>query len=380
MNTPALKPLRIAAAAALLLSAAVAPAAAVHADVPTTLAESGRLFAADGTTPLTGTRTLTFRLYPFEAALPSDVVWTETRSVVLADGRYSVTLGDTLPLPPVLRDNAELWLGVTVDDDAEMRPRFRYHAVPYALLARDVQGPINPAAVSINGTPVIDSMGRWVGLPTGLVGPTGPAGAPGLPGPVGATGAAGATGPAGPQGVPGPVGATGPAGPAGAVGPPGPQGVPGPVGAVGPVGPAGPEGPPGPTGSVAFSATTSVFLPETGEQPTTSGAITLPLAAGVYYLAAVVYADRGVGEVITTGCNLAVGDQPDIVFDPQSGVGAELDANFTRIGIVYQADQSKAATFSCRELSLSRINEAGFVGGARIYLSMSAIPVPIPVP
>jgi len=81
-------------------------------------------------------------------------------------------------------------------------------------------GKTNPAAmldvvgsVAINGVPVIDSTGKWVGLPG--VGPVGPAGA---------TGATGATGAQGPQGLTGAVGATG------ATGPTGPQGIAGPAG------------------------------------------------------------------------------------------------------------------------------------------------------
>jgi hypothetical protein len=86
-------------------------------------------------------------------------------------------------------------------------------------------GTTSPAAkldvsgsVAINGTTVINSLGQWIGSPTGLQGPAGP------------TGATGATGPAGPQGTPGATGATGP------------QGVTGPTGPAGVQGPAGPAG------------------------------------------------------------------------------------------------------------------------------------------
>ena len=67
-------------------------------------------------------------------------------------------------------------------------------------------------------TRVIDGGGRWVGDPTGLVGPQGPAGAKGATGAKGNTGAAGATGSRGPAGAAGATGARGPAGPAGANG------------------------------------------------------------------------------------------------------------------------------------------------------------------
>jgi hypothetical protein len=63
----------------------------------------------------------------------------------------------------------------------------------------DVQGgQINASGgLSINGSPVINSTGAWVGPSSGLVGPQGPAGVAGAAGATGAQGPAGATGPAG---------------------------------------------------------------------------------------------------------------------------------------------------------------------------------------
>ncbi len=65
-------------------------------------------------------------------------------------------------------------------------------ATPKATL--DVNGNI-----AIGGTPIIDASGKWVGSPTGLVGPKGDKGDPG---PVGPKGDKGDPGPAGPAGVP----------------------------------------------------------------------------------------------------------------------------------------------------------------------------------
>lgn len=81
------------------------------------------------------------------------------------------------------------------------------------------QGKLDVAgAVAINGTTIIDALGRWVGSPTGLIGPPGPTGPPGPKGDKGdqgLTGPTGATGPQGPQGIQGIQGPVGPAGPAG---------------------------------------------------------------------------------------------------------------------------------------------------------------------
>ena len=65
--------------------------------------------------------------------------------------------------------------------------RNKLNSVPFAIVARDVNGIINPAGINIGGVPVIDAQGRWVGSTTGIAGPRGE------------------TGPAGPQGPQAPV-------------------------------------------------------------------------------------------------------------------------------------------------------------------------------
>jgi len=115
------------------------------------------------------------------------------------------------------------------------------------------------------GHEVIDTNGKWVGDPTGLVGPAGPAGAQGE---TGATGPAGPQGPKGDTGAQGPQGATGATGPAGPAGPQGPkgdtgaQGPQGATGATGATGPAGPQGPKGDTGAQGATGATGATGPQ----------------------------------------------------------------------------------------------------------------------
>jgi hypothetical protein len=155
-------------------------------------------------------------------------------------------------------------------------------------------GTANPLAkldvagdIAVNGIPVIDTSGTWVGVPIngtqgpqgpqgeqGPEGPQGPPGPPGVPGPQGPEGPQGPPGEPGAQGVPGPVGLTpahewlgtllrfqnqdltwgnytdlqGVQGVPGVQGEQGPQGVPGVQGAQGPQGPQGAQGPQGPQG------------------------------------------------------------------------------------------------------------------------------------
>ncbi|MFL5814059.1 MAG: tail fiber domain-containing protein [Bdellovibrionia bacterium] len=112
--------------------------------------------------------------------------------------------------------------------------------------------------LKVNGAEVIDSNGNWIGLPSGLIGPTGTtgaAGATGPAGPIGPSGAAGATGAAGTQG---PTGATGAGG---ATGNTGATGSNGPTGAIGPIGTAGAMGIVGATGSTGLNGSTGAAGP-----------------------------------------------------------------------------------------------------------------------
>ena len=107
-------------------------------------------------------------------------------------------------------------------------------------------------------TALIDSLGRWIGPSTNLVGSTGLQGPLGPPGPPGASTSSGPQGSPGSQGPRGTLGSAGPLGPQGSNGPQGLQGPPGPInvpGATGAQGATGPQGPAGPTGPVSSGPT-----------------------------------------------------------------------------------------------------------------------------
>jgi hypothetical protein len=241
---------------AAAIAAIMASTRTSAADVPNVLTQQGRLFDTQGN-PLNGAQQFVYSIY--ESSTATTPLWTETQTVTLEDGHFSIRLGETTALGTSVFDGATRYLGVQVGTDAEMTPRQPLASVPYALMANNVIGNITPTSITINGTQVIDSTGAWVGPGSGLVGPTGPTG------PAGADGAIGPAGPTGPQGVDGPIGPTGaigpqgpqgvagPIGPTGAIGPQGPQGVAGPIGPTGAIGPQGPQGvagPIGPTGAI----------------------------------------------------------------------------------------------------------------------------------
>src|SRR5690606_1427944 len=120
--------------------------------------------------------------------------FTETHTTAVVDGLVSLEIGSVQPLSAGLfSGSGERWLGLTVGADAEMQPRLRLSSAPYALAAASAAsftgGNLNATSFSLNGTPLIDGLGNWLGNSTGLVGPAGPVG------PIGPKGSTGATGP-----------------------------------------------------------------------------------------------------------------------------------------------------------------------------------------
>ncbi|MGB1763162.1 hypothetical protein [Alloalcanivorax xenomutans] len=242
------------------------------ADVPSRLVIQGYLTDNSYQLPLHGTHTFTATLYDLSGRTTDyqsnggtatdplglgAVLWTETMTVTVDNGRYSLLLGAEAanPLPSDLLASDQVELGLAVDQDSEMTPRLKLTegSVPFALRAREaerVNGDISPRSLTVGGQLVINEAGEWVGPDSGLVGPEGPEGPEG---PAGAQGEAGPPGPAGETGPAGPPGEAGPQGPKGDTGPAGPQGPAGDTGATGPQGPqgeAGPTGPQGPKGDI----------------------------------------------------------------------------------------------------------------------------------
>lgn len=155
----------------LLLALLLSLAATAYAATPTEMAFQGLLSDAAGA-PLSGVHQLTFTLYGSEAG--TDSVWTNTQSVAVVQGAFSTILGGAAnPLDGKVFTGGALWLGVKVDDGAELSPRSPIGAVPYATrasLADDATGDIHPRSVTIDGNKIIDESGKWVGDMAGMQG------------------------------------------------------------------------------------------------------------------------------------------------------------------------------------------------------------------
>jgi hypothetical protein len=236
-------------AVSIVAAASAVSFAAGAANVPQTLTQQGRLYDSNKN-PINQTLEVQFSIY--DGLTGGTPLWTEMDMVTFDDGYFAVNLATTVPFPATVFDGGAVrYLEITVGTGAAMTPRVAIGSVPYALVAGDAIGDINPTSVSIGGKTVIDNTGNWVGPSGGLGGPTG------ATGPAGPPGASGGTGPAGPAGA---SGGTGPAGPMGPTGSAGPAGAPGPAGANGPTGAQGPQGVQGPQGAAgAFTAPANVW-------------------------------------------------------------------------------------------------------------------------
>lgn len=105
----------------------------------TTVPMQIRLTSSSGT-PINGLKTMTFKLYSVGSggvALWSEI-WTGGNAVQVTDGLASVLLGSQTALPLNLVANAStLYLGITVDVEAEMQPRVQLGSAPIAMTVPD---------------------------------------------------------------------------------------------------------------------------------------------------------------------------------------------------------------------------------------------------
>ena len=141
-------------------------ASSAHA-VPGQFTHQGRLLADDGT-PMTGEATITFRVINAETG--GTELWKETQTVALTNGFYAAVLGADEagnPLDTTVLQQAPVWLELQLDGKPAMFPRSPVHAVPYATIstvAGSVSGgPVNATEIAVDGTPVVDGSGNWVG-------------------------------------------------------------------------------------------------------------------------------------------------------------------------------------------------------------------------
>jgi hypothetical protein len=118
--------------APFVLAALLGVASPARAESPPLLPVQGALYDADGLT-IDETVTMTFALY--DAVDASTPLWTEVQAVAVRGGAFSAYLGTSQPLDLVMfAERADIFVGITVEDDVEM-PRIRIATAPYAAWA-----------------------------------------------------------------------------------------------------------------------------------------------------------------------------------------------------------------------------------------------------
>ncbi len=96
----------------------------------------GKLVNSSGLNVSNSTYTVVFTLY--DAPSGGSQLWQETRSVTTVDGIFREELGSDTSLSSVDFNNDSIYLGIKVGSDAEMSPRVRFTATPYAFQAKQV--------------------------------------------------------------------------------------------------------------------------------------------------------------------------------------------------------------------------------------------------
>ena len=108
----------------------------IHEPVTNTILYQGYLTDTNGGMLLDGVYEITFRLYDQEKA--GTMLWTETRNVEVVGGIFALHLGQENNLESVDFSLAR-FLSLQLQGETEIHERFRLSAVPFSLLAADVE-------------------------------------------------------------------------------------------------------------------------------------------------------------------------------------------------------------------------------------------------
>jgi hypothetical protein len=103
------------------------------AQIPRTLSYQGVLTDAAGKPRADDTYAFTFCLY--ETNDGSAPIWCEQKDLRVTNGLFSTILGDKTPFGPAVKFDRSYWLGIQVNNDAELSPRIPLTSVGYSMSA-----------------------------------------------------------------------------------------------------------------------------------------------------------------------------------------------------------------------------------------------------
>lgn len=104
-----------------------------HTEVPPLMNYQGKLTDETGVPVSDGDYTIQFRIYP--APSGGDLLWEEQQTVAVANGLFSVVLGDSSSIPDTVFTGPTRWLALQLSPDPEMTPRKPIVSVGYAFRA-----------------------------------------------------------------------------------------------------------------------------------------------------------------------------------------------------------------------------------------------------
>jgi hypothetical protein len=114
--------------------------AAAATTIPTAFSYQGTLRDASGNL-VNGTVNLSLRLYGVVTG--GNPLYSEDfANVNVRSGLFTVIVGDAQPLPAGVFNTFPLYIGIKVNNDAEMLPRQRLHPVPYAMQSSSAQNAV----------------------------------------------------------------------------------------------------------------------------------------------------------------------------------------------------------------------------------------------
>lgn len=118
-------------------------------DVPRRMNYQGYVTSSTGT-PVDGSVSMAFAIY--NAPSGGTLLWSETQTVDVTGGQFSVELGKITPIMAETFADTVCWLGVSIGSDAELTPRTRLVTTAYAFRVGTVDG---ASGGTINGDAVI---------------------------------------------------------------------------------------------------------------------------------------------------------------------------------------------------------------------------------
>jgi len=123
-------------------------------EIPHLINYQGKLVDSTGT-PITGTKTITFKIYDVSSG--GTPLWQETQSVIVDKGVFNILLGSSSDLGQLSFD-VPYHLSIQVAGDAEMAPRQKISSAGYAFKAKKAENTEKIVGIQASALPEINKL------------------------------------------------------------------------------------------------------------------------------------------------------------------------------------------------------------------------------